>query len=138
MPGWPSVLPCHGEDGVYVVISLSPKIYRIRTGKGMEKLFTKTDNIKELEKILITHLKSKEMDQALTGMADYVFETMKQNYFLATGLQVVDVKPVRPGRQTRRHLDADVHRPAQGRQGRRQGGRTDHDHLERRHLDSRL
>ena len=79
-------------DGVYIVIIVDPQKYRDRVNTDTSRVLFTTANRKELEKILVGHLKAKEMDQAVTGTANFVFEMMRRNELLARGLKVTDTK----------------------------------------------
>jgi FKBP-type peptidyl-prolyl cis-trans isomerase len=78
-------------DGVFVGIIVDPPKYRIRVGKHTLPMFTEA-NEKELEKILVGHLKAKEMDQAVTSVANFTFEMIRRNGLVAAGLHVKDDK----------------------------------------------
>ena len=65
--------------------------YRFHVGSGAAELFT-TNNRKEMEKILVGHLKAKEMEQIPASITEFVYETMRRNSLLASGLQIIEVK----------------------------------------------
>ena len=85
------------SEGIYIAMIVDLQKYRFHVGSGAAKLFT-TNNRKEMEKILVGHLKAKEMDQIPTSITEFVFETMRRNSLLASGLQIIEVKsePARP------------------------------------------